>query len=510
MEKYIILAIKEVIPVSQELLHALKSVGVASNTDIPTPAQDATTTNGAVCYHTSGAAMLDLFSTVGTCRGKNISGMLDKAIQEDTLMTMRMSLYVRDVRGGMGERELFNQFLMKFCMLYRQRKISLNSIRTVIAKAVEVGRYTDIIDLLDEDVDAVIKDTVLKIIHTHLADQKTSGLLAKWLPIKGPIAKVIYKSLGIKNEQAWRKFVVPRRSVVETLMCAKEWGKIEYAHVPSVASARYQKTFSRRDGERYGEYLAAVESGEAKINASAVYPYDITKSVLRGDSRAANAQWKRLPNYLEGSTQNIMCLIDVSYSMSCPTAISGVTCMDAARGIGLYLCERTEGKFKNSCLTFDSVPALVKFPEHASLTERIAMLDRAPWGGSTNISKAFEVILNAAIAGQTVKADMPSHLVILSDMQFDHHNVEGRSVHIFDDYRRRFANAGYDLPTLVFWNLKCNGDAVKVHVTAHETGTMLVSGLSPAIMKTVMTGNSVSPIELMLETLLVDRYDIPQ
>lgn len=37
--------------------------------------------------------------------------------------------------------------------------------------------------------------------------------------------------------------------------------------------------------------------------------------------------------------------------------------------------------------------------------------------------------------------------------------------------------------------------------------TTLVSGFSPAVLKVIATGKTTNPMEAMLETLLVDRYN---
>jgi hypothetical protein len=70
---------------------------------------------------------------------------------------------------------------------------------------------------------------------------------------------------------------------------------------------------------------------------------------------------------------------------------------------------------------------------------------------------------------------------------------------------KEFAAAGYKLPQIVFWNL--NGRAGNSPVTYNKVGTALVSGFSPSIVKSVLGGEEMTPISIMLKTVMVQRYD---
>ena len=88
-----------------------------------------------------------------------------------------------------------------------------------------------------------------------------------------------------------------------------------------------------------------------KINASAVYPYDVLKSIRNGNVAVANAQWDALPNYI--GDNKIMPMVDVSGSMESQVA-PGLTAMDIALSLGLYCSDRTSSDFKNMFITFTS------------------------------------------------------------------------------------------------------------------------------------------------------------
>jgi hypothetical protein len=124
---------------------------------------------------------------------------------------------------------------------------------------------------------------------------------------------------------------------------------------------------------------------------------------------------------------------------------------------------------------------------------------------STNLHAAMKKILDVAVKGDVPQSDMPAMLLILSDMQF---NACAR----YDDsamemIERKYADAGYTVPQVVFWNLNSKDNAP---VKADKTGAALVSGFSPSIMKALLSADlsEFTPEGIMLKTVMVPRYDI--
>ena len=59
------------------------------------------------------------------------------------------------------------------------------------------------------------------------------------------------------------------------------------------------------------------------------------------------------------------------------------------------------------------------------------------------------------------------------------------------------------MPKMVFWNLKAH-DNVPVQFNEHNVA--LVSGYSPSIMKSILSAKSFTSYDIMLETIMSDRY----
>jgi len=313
----------------------------------------------------------------------------------------------------------------------------------------------------------------------------------------------------------YRKSLVELTKVVESQMCAKEWDNINFSHVPSVAHARYKKAFGRNT-EKYAEYVKALVKGDdpiVKVNAAAVYPYDVLKGLINSygvtfdktQLDLITKQWEALPNYIGDA--NVLPLVDVSGSMSCPAggynSKSKTSCLEVAVSLGLYLADKNKGKFKDTFLTFSGSPKLVNLK--GNINDKINQMNTGEVA-NTNLHAAFKLILDVAVKNNVPQAEMPETLVIFSDMQFDQ-GVD-RDESAIEMIERKYKEAGYTVPQVVFWNL--NAAYGNTPVKFDKKGTALVSGFSPAVAGGIMGGNmdDFTPEAVMLKTVMKPRYDL--
>jgi hypothetical protein len=462
----------------------------------------ARTANGMKARATSASAVLDFFGKAGSSRGTALVREFTAALVDNEDLAVRALLWTRDIRSGAGERKQFRDLLS-----------ALDSANPELAgrlmhKVPFLGRWDDLFVYNDP----INRRKALGMYADAL--RNGDGLAAKWAPreksTKSAVAAELRKTLEL-SPRKYRKMLAALTNVVESQMCAKDWNSINFSHVPSVASARYQKAFGRNAGEAYSAYLRELQKPEAernpkvKINASAVYPYDVVKSVVNGNAAIANEQWKALPNYVGNA--RIMPMVDVSGSMGSLryTHTGSVQPIDVAISLGLYLSEKNTSDFKDMFLTFSGRPKLEVLK--GSLSQRVAQLEKAQWDMNTNLHAAFDEILRVAVSGRVAAVDMPEMLLILSDMQFD-------NCARFDDsaqemIRRKYEAAGYSVPKIVFWNLSPYGNG-NTPVRFDDKGVCHVSGFSPAIMKAVLSVEELedfTPFKVMVRTLMSDRYD---
>lgn len=81
--------------------------------------------------------------------------------------------------------------------------------------------------------------------------------------------------------------------------------------------------------------------------------------------------------------------------------------------------------------------------------------------------------------------------------------VINASVSNFASAKRRFAECGYKLPQIVFWNVASRNS--NQPVTKNEQGVALVSGCTPRLFSMVASGD-LSPYSVMMEIIESERY----
>ena len=459
--------------------------------------QGARTANGMKARKSTANACVDLFFKIGASRGKDITRDFAAAFAEDKELALRIAQWARDARGGSGERKLFRDILVYL------EKNDPESAKALVNKVPEIGRWDDLF---------VFKTKPLKsVAYTLLGDalRAKNGLAAKWTPRQGPIALELREFFGM-SPKFYRKSLVEMTKVVESQMCAKDWDNINFSHVPSVAAARYKKAFNRNT-EKYKEYVAKLVKGEdpkVKVNAGAVYPYDVLKGMVghykntfdHTELSLVEKQWEAMENFVGDA--NILPLVDVSGSMSVPAGKNtNLSCLTVAVSLGLYLADKNKGKFKDTFLTFSSKPELLHLK--GNILSKVNQMVTSNWDMSTNLHKAMDKILDTAKNGNVPASEMPAMLLILSDMQFNYCAK-------FDDsamemIERKFRAAGYEMPKIVFWNLNASDN---VPAKFDASGVALISGFSPAIMKSVLSGDmeQFTPEGIMLKAVMVDRY----
>lgn len=456
------------------------------------------TENGMPTHSSSLNHSVDLFFQIGAMRGQDKTRLINvftKAFVENPLTAMKLLFWARDVRGGAGERQIFKDIVSHLATT--RTAIMAKNIHLVS----EFGRWDDILVFLGTP----LEKQALALIADALANK--NGLCAKWMPRPNVAsreakrqANTIRKYLGLTPKD-YRKLLVENSNTVEQLMCAGEWFKIDYSKLPSKAMSDLMKAFSKNDLARFQDYLGKLEKGEVKINASSVYPYDIIKNMKQGNSKGADLQWNALPNYMEGNAERLLPMVDVSGSMSQQVASNpNLNVMDIAISLGLYISERNEGKFKDAFITFTSNPTLQILK--GSLSDRYRQI-QGPVGYDTNLEKAFTMLLSKAIEFNLPAEEMPTMILVLSDMEFNNSSI--RKATAQEMIETHYANAGYKMPKLVYWNLASRGDANKP-VQFDKNGTALVSGFSPSLLTSLLSGKDMTPYSMMMSVVDSERY----
>ena len=466
-----------------------------------------TTENGAYAHTTSGSALVDLFAMAGAMRTSSedrIRSLFNRAFIENPMLGVKLAFYVRDVREGLGERSTGRTLFRTLADTWPQAlKYNLKLIP-------EYGRWDDLLVCLntplEEEAVCVIRGQLEQDCRNML-EGKPVSLLAKWMPsvnasslVTRRSGKRLAKLLGI-DEKTYRRTLSALRSflnVTEKNLSADTLDCIRYSEVPSCAMMRYRKVFMRKDENRFHSFLSAVEKGAESIHGETLFPYDIVEKYLygkTGEDEVLEAQWKALPEFVSEENRFLV-MADVSGSMyGRPLA--------ASLGLALYFSERAKGPFHNRFMTFSKRPELVEI-QGKSLYERICYAKNADWNMNTDLRAAFEVILSAAVKNRIPQDELPSSLIVITDMEIDNCTTGG-DVLFTDMMKERYASFGYTLPNLVFWNVSARNSTFHSSMDIH--GVQLVSGHSPSVFASLAERTCLTPYEYVKQVLESPRYD---
>ena len=467
------------------------------------------TENGAATHMTTESDCLDLFATIGALRRESNSEIVTRfvrAYSENKDIAMKLLFFARDIRGGLGERRVFKVILNWLA------DNEPEAVRKNLAYIAEYGRYDDLLCLMGTACEREMLDVLKAQFEADSKALKNGGevsLLAKWLPSVNAssaetvlYAKKIAKHFGLLDA-SYRKALVALRArirIIENNLREKDYS-FDYEKQPSKAMYKYRKAFIRNDAERYGSFISKVSSGEAKLNAKTLMPYEVItpffdSNVSDAERKAINATWLSQEDF--GGDENALAVIDGSGSMYGYAIPKPIT---VALSLGLYFAERNKGAFKNHFITFSENPQLVEI-KGEDLLEKLRYCCGFNEVANTNIQKVFELILNAAKKNSVPQNELPKKLYIISDMEFDY-CAEGASLTNFEYAKKLYAEAGYALPEIVFWNVASRNR--QQPVTKNEQGVALVSGCTPRLFEMVASG-TMNPYAFMLEVVESERY----
>ena len=216
------------------------------------------TENGALTHKSTRSALLDMFAMGATMRKRSdedIILMFRNAFAENPIYALKCLFYIRDVRGGQGERRFFRTCMKDLAV--QNTDAAHRNLRYVP----EFGRWDDLYVFMGTP----LENDALNFMKEQLAldvQCKTPSLLAKWLKSENTSSKASRKLaqrtreyLGMTHKQYRKTLSILREriNVLERLMSAGKWDEIEFDKIPSKAGMIYKNAFARHDIERMKE-----------------------------------------------------------------------------------------------------------------------------------------------------------------------------------------------------------------------------------------------------------------
>ena len=495
------------------------------------------TENGGITHKTTKSDLLDMFAMGAAYRNRSdadVINLFKNAYAENPVYALKCLFYIRDVRGGQGERRFF-----RVCMRWLANA-DVQAARRNLIHVPEFGRWDDLYEFvgtrLEADAFAIMKHQLALDVQC-----KTPSLLAKWLKSENTssvesrqLGRITRNYFNMTARQYRKTLSVLRQriNVLERLMSENRWDEIEFDKIPSRAGMIYKNAFARHDLERQKNeavqtYAEFAKDTTKKVNAKALYPYECVAEAVkiahnsRGYSRygyehtvdfedtnrlMVNKYWDNLADYFNNATFNGIAVVDTSGSMTGSQASAPI---NVAISLGLYCAEHNSGPFANHYISFASRPQMIR-TDGVDFCDKVERIYRTNLVDNTNIEAVFDLMLNVAKRPGVKESDIPKNVIIISDMEFDsavggywsRSNINSNNVEtVLEGVARKWARYGLELPHLIFWNV----DARQNNIPMLGNGRVsFVSGFSPSIFETIMSGKT--GYDLMMEKLNTERY----
>ena len=448
------------------------------------------------------SSVIDLFATMGASRLKEDDELLKYFIdawRESPELTAKSIMYLRDIRKGIGEREVFRKYIN--IMIKQNHTLTAIEILKTIP---ELGRWDDIIYIWYENRENKnISYFTKNIILEQLEKDKTTdnvSLLAKWLPSENTsskntrnIARELIQLLNI-NTKEYRKTLSALRKkikIIENNLRVKDY-TFNYSSVPSLAMRKYSKAFIRNDEKRYKQFFEDVKSGKVKLNTSVLTPFDVIREILHCDKEDIDSRreefdltWKNLPNIFGDNNLNAIAACDVSGSMGMDLNGEPLICSVA---LGIYIAQLNKSAFHNHFIDFCGNSKMHDISNIDNIVDVVDYVLRSSIDMSTNIDSVFKALLDTALKNHVPQEELPKYIIIISDMEFNECQMRNKTN--FEYWKELFNKNNYKLPRIIFWNVN---SLSRIMPALKNDNVLFVSGRSQNAIKNIIN---------------IDKYDL--
>ena len=468
------------------------------------------TENGDKAYVSTLSPCLDYFSLCGGKRDylDECLNLFIKAFYEDKNTALKLLIYTRDIRKGLGERKMFRLLFNALANSYPEIA------RKLLPYIPKYGRYDDLLVCLYTP----LEDDVIEMISLQLDEDlknkkegKPISLLAKWLPSINTsnyearlLALHLTEKLNLTKADYRKTLSYLRKNLILENDLRTSNYEFDYEKVPSVAMNKYRKAFNRNDQQRFEDYIASVKKGDKEMHVDVLDVVNLVKrakeSMLTKDLGVDyyDVTWAALTKDAAINKRTLV-VRDGSGSMSCvPNAL------DIADAMALLTASRLEGEFKDKFITFSSEPKFVDLSNKANMFDKLGYLSTFTDYTNTDIEKVYQLILDVYKSPKFKSEDSIDQLLIISDMEFDvaTDSQAGSLKSTFENFKNAFASLGFKMPEIVFWNVNARG--YKVPVTQKEEHVKLVSGSSKNVIDLVTSTPSLNPLDFM--NTVLEKY----
>ncbi|KAG1474473.1 hypothetical protein G6F56_000341 [Rhizopus delemar] len=376
--------------------------------------------------------------------------------------------------------------------------------------------------------------------HTFLATSIAENIFP---PERNQAAEESREHYLNKVRDLYRKeYLIPLRKALdltEHYMAKDKWAGVDYGHIPSICFQNNMARFFFHAPDSVMDFLDEVAQGTKKVSGETVTPNNLVHRVCNpvrvkniekftskvpdsierlatAEKNLANGQWDTLLKGLRDTSQlnvkkdieskktdlgECIAICDVSGSMSWANVEEENKPYYAAIGLSLVITNLAKPPFNGAVITFSSEPTLHKIDTSLPFSDQVQGLTSMFAGMNTDLQAVFiDVLLPMAIKHKLKQEDMVKRLFIFTDMQFDEGDLNSNQFETtYEFIRRKYEEAGYKVPEIVWWNLSgentCKADDINAPVTKDQEGTIMLSGFSSSMLKTFLDGDAENVVD---------------
>ena len=442
-------------------------MSISLSLSIPLPASPAVGVKGSDVFSSSGDPRVDL--NVKCVRGADASvlrnaldGVLNLKTQESLEDAFVLAFNARNIRGGKGEKAVFQSLYGRLC---ETNPIVAQALLDLIP---HYGCWNDLLVLAEQsnkNISKTIVDFYAKTLYEESKLENPKTLAAKWAPREGSKHKEMAKQIAcvlfpphaaVKHSAQMRQYrrmvadMNAKLNTVEVLMCTDRWDTIVPASVPGRAGKLYSKAFLNlpsthrvkgapkpKDGElrhpdnekrmmcrrKFEAHFAAAARGEAKVHgADTLFPHEVVQrasedhGLTSAERDQLNAVWLSMVEKAKaaGGLGRSIFMSDFSGAMA-------GTPLWVSMALGILGSSVCSDEFKDKLMTFDSNPTWHSFEPGSNLFARIRTIEESGCGHgtSTDFQKAMDLVLETLKTKRVRPGQEPENLIVLTDMGWD-------------------------------------------------------------------------------------------
>ncbi|XP_049823252.1 uncharacterized protein LOC126265542 isoform X1 [Aethina tumida] len=333
-----------------------------------------------------------------------------------------------------------------------------------------------------------------------------------------PFAKQIYLARKNYRTNYYVKLHTDLK-VPEIFMTSGKWQEIEYNRVPAKCMTKNRSSFLKHDKSRFEEFIM---SPYKKVAGGTLTPIQLINRAFKVMKLKPNKnieetllqkQWESLVESIQSKSN---CLLSNAVSICDVSASMDGDPMLAAIGLTLMTLEKSNPPWNNICITFSEHPQFHKVNPDITFIEKVNSLKNMIWDANTNFDAVFDLILDLAKKNNLKQSEMPSILLVFTDMEFDEAFHKPNKTN-FENAKQKFEANNYEMPNVVFWNLRAKAKGKETSpVQKDENGVLLLSGYSSKMLSYILDftddnfaediSHKLTPEEFLNQVVNDERY----